>query len=1215
MAEERPSGGETSSFNLNGVLAVLTLAGGLWLVSHKLTSSRPVVPAGGTQPFIGEQTLEARLWEDPFKADENGGGGTNWGLHLLVEQIRERNETPEKVLLLPVMVAGGNYGEDQESRIRSRNAVVSALAQSGYAPEDAEHLGALTIQWPTGHEVDEAKRKEQMRPMTNLWAEGSNNILVLGTNASGAAHMDLRYEWYRRQETISLPVTDSWSSVLVLWLDDSFFEDQPLLRLPLLLKSLSVLINDKPPATSTVPIALIGPRRSATLYAMLRGLTNTVGNTYVQFLAKSILTNISVYCATPSAMDEVLVALETNASTLYEVPRAAVTNQFHEQGFKRAHNFAATDAQLAHEAFAELALSHTDLADTNNHLVLISEWDTFYARALALTYAAELAVLQHSKTNRKQILDELSKGQPMPTNFHSFVYLRGLDGQTVKGEGATEEGRNAESPRGKSAPASFEEVRNWTPDVNKAEGRAQLDYLNRLGDRLEELRTRLHREDRGKIEAIGIVGSDVYDILLILQAMRNRFPEARFFTTDLDARFCQPRERPWTRDLLVVSAYGLELHPTLQGSIAPFRDSTQTAQFAATLAALGDTNLQDLTFVPPRRFEMGNGAIVDLSVSNALMPLNSRSANLTNGPWLHPLTLSEKYPFVRPHIREHSIKAILYSLVLLAAGFLLCGPLYCFIFQVSWSPGEALVYAGEDVGGPVGAEVLLNELQAGKGQDLKRMLDLDRRSAVTQQDPDWQTRALVLGLNKILKSKKSPLAPESDWNELSPPFVGFAWRRAFGCLKGHYLRRRWIDGRLDELSAAATPPAEPPRDILCAAKMARDSASQIFRLRWERLLWFVVGAAGFAVLGIGLGYCIWSDTLKHPTGEPFSLTNGASDWPAEILRLLICFAVISCIFSLYWRLREAFFELTREFRLSPPKKEEDNAHNLGLWREATFLLRRLEPPESADGACAKAIWQEYREHGRGSRRLLRVLFPIAAYVGLCALTFWLFEADPFDDVRGDMAWWVNRGLVVLSGVLFVVQAFLTIDASLLCRRFIRDLGAAPTRYPEATYQHFSSSLGEIQPEYLDEWIDLQLIAEVTERVGRLVYYPCWLLLALVLARNGWWDTLSWPTPLILVFAFNVVLALASAVTLQLAARRAKRYAERSLDKKVQRLQAGPEPSARENQANQASRLLDEIRDLRRGAFVPFWQNPVVGAIFASSGSMTLIQLAIWFMGR
>ena len=66
MAEEN-SGGGGSAFNLNSLLALFTLVGGFWLVSHKLASDRPITPAAGARDFVGDQAVEARLWEDPFK--------------------------------------------------------------------------------------------------------------------------------------------------------------------------------------------------------------------------------------------------------------------------------------------------------------------------------------------------------------------------------------------------------------------------------------------------------------------------------------------------------------------------------------------------------------------------------------------------------------------------------------------------------------------------------------------------------------------------------------------------------------------------------------------------------------------------------------------------------------------------------------------------------------------------------------------------------------------------------------------------------------------------------------------------------------------------------------------------------------------------------------------------------------------------------------------
>jgi hypothetical protein len=273
-------------------------------------------------------------------------------------------------------------------------------------------------------------------------------------------------------------------------------------------------------------------------------------------------------------MDEVLVDAppdeklpqESLPKNPREPVRMILTNVF--ESFQ---NFAATDAQLAEEILDELALRDIKLKETQHHVVLISEWDTFYARALSLTYRAELAIRQGSTRTRAEFLKEWTNAEALaPSNFHSFVYLRGLDGQTVGGDSGSKIGNPQNDRAARTQVTSIEDLRKWVPDANKAVGQAQFDYLGRLGDQMEELEKTLHREDRGHIEAVGIVGSDVYDTLLILQALRRRFSNALFFTTDLDARLCHPREREWARNLIVASAYGLALHPDLQKDVAPF---------------------------------------------------------------------------------------------------------------------------------------------------------------------------------------------------------------------------------------------------------------------------------------------------------------------------------------------------------------------------------------------------------------------------------------------------------------------------------------------------------------------------------------------------------------------------------------------------------------------------------------------------------------------
>src|SRR5262249_36824090 len=101
-------------------------------------------------------------------------------------------------------------------------------------------------------------------------------------------------------------------------------------------------------------------------------------------------------------------------------------------------------------------------------------------------------------------------------------------------------------------------------------------------------------------------------------------------------------------------------HSNLQQAIAPFRDSTQTAQFVAALAALGNTNLLYLTNIPPRRFEIGNKRSVDLSVTPGLLPSKDCAADTNKGPWLHPLTAQQaKKACNQPLLWHHPLEVFL----------------------------------------------------------------------------------------------------------------------------------------------------------------------------------------------------------------------------------------------------------------------------------------------------------------------------------------------------------------------------------------------------------------------------------------------------------------------------------------------------------------------------------------------------------------------------
>jgi hypothetical protein len=186
--------------------------------------------------------------------------------------------------------------------------------------------------------------------------------------------------------------------------------------------------------------------------------------------------------------------------------------------------------------------------DASERVLVVYERDTSYARRLV--------------TELKGRLGE---------RLESIGYLRGLDGEVPR----VADDKDGAEP-GKAGSARWFEY---------PVGEYQFDYLRRLVEQVK-------RRERGgagqPFTAIGLVGSDPYDKILVLQAMRRSFPGVLFFTTDLDARLLDPAEYPQTRNLVIASGFDLELGPVLQGRVPAFRDCYQTALYLCTLASAGN---------------------------------------------------------------------------------------------------------------------------------------------------------------------------------------------------------------------------------------------------------------------------------------------------------------------------------------------------------------------------------------------------------------------------------------------------------------------------------------------------------------------------------------------------------------------------------------------------------------------------------------------------
>jgi hypothetical protein len=221
----------------------------------------------------------------------------------------------------------------------------------------------------------------------------------------------------------------------------------------------------------------------------------------------------------------------------------------------------------------------------------------------------------------------------------AYQYLHGIDGRLPV---ATDEAKTSDTEKEKSDKGDEKSARRDPAKVESPNGTDQSDYLSRLASDLVDGNAQRMRHHAGvtrpQIAAVGVLGSDVYDKLEILHALRKQLPCAVFFTNALDARLFHPAEQSAARNLIVVSSYGLSLHDQYQEHTPPFRDSSQTARFAAVLRALHVIPDDAFKHLKPRVYEIARTEAWDLSDPDDPTPAPAKQSTPP------PLTLSVSPP-------------------------------------------------------------------------------------------------------------------------------------------------------------------------------------------------------------------------------------------------------------------------------------------------------------------------------------------------------------------------------------------------------------------------------------------------------------------------------------------------------------------------------------------------------------------------------------------
>ena len=591
------------------VMLLATVALG-WIALKNPTV--PGVPDNRSEAQVpaDEQDVVARLWEDPLQAvqvahakrehDETHSEARH-SMASMVSAVSAKAGTKE-VCLLVVPVPDTPFPDDFETRLRLRYSVQMALATENFAPDNRNYLGYFKL-------TSTPRADEQ------------------NTNAV-AAEVIVPYEWFipRDQERADR------LAVLVLWLPETRLGREPLHLLASLQKALA-----PHPLDSFPFVFVVGPRSSDTLKKMVTAANFT--NIPTTHGTGSLIDRLSIFSPQATTPDP-LLGLTAKAEAklarydLIEKLRKAVTGTNVDSGWVYFHNFITPDDQLTDLLADELALRGIRIGTNSpDKILILTEADTAYGRSLPIAFQASCEshdTRQQKKTvvngrslSTPEIIQAYSNKPPAISQVSIHRYLRGLDQQ---------KGRSGND--GESAPRAMK-----SPEEALAEalskrgamplGESQLDYVDRLADDL------LREQNSGKVAAVGVLGADIYDKLILLRSLRSKFPHAVFFTTDLDARLWHPEYFPFTRNMVVASAYNIKDESRSHLKIPPFRDGYQVAVFEATRAALRKATNGTVPGCPPAAiFELGRQGAHALMTS-ATNTVATQSAAVVSVPWAH----------------------------------------------------------------------------------------------------------------------------------------------------------------------------------------------------------------------------------------------------------------------------------------------------------------------------------------------------------------------------------------------------------------------------------------------------------------------------------------------------------------------------------------------------------------------------------------------------
>jgi hypothetical protein len=351
-----------------------------------------------------------------------------------------------------------------------------------------------------------------------------------------------------------------------------------------------------------------------------------------------------------------------------------------------------------------------------------------------------------------------------------------------------------------------------------------------------------------------------------------------------------------------------------------------------------------------------------------------------------------------------------------------------------------------------------------------------------------------------------------------------------------------------------------------------------------------------------LYYLFQRHILLNPDEEPFSLTQGVSVWPTEILRLIAFFCSWFFFIISVQRLWRNEKEIAGEYNFHRQLKFSPQDHHPWYFfrRIWTSLARFYKPAEPAGkGIDINELWEEYRRHSFLGLQVVRVVGIMLLYIPISKILIRYF-GQPFTPARGNLSIGIDSWLVTLTIWSFLFLNFFIFDTTRLLRCFIIEALDKRPVWNASTRSQFLEKAGWAGDE-LDYWMLIRLVAQRSEAVSKLIFFPFMIWLILFISRWNYFD--NWRTPLGLAFVISLsaIFTWSCAVMLRHVAEKLRTQIIHQLYRDLIVLGAASAPDG--VRQNRVRLVLDEVKSMCQGAFTPFFQNPVVQALFVPFGGV------------